>query len=60
MQGAVVNLNELLFAAGCCSHCGIPMHVEGLAQLHAEGAGQFCKLPKTFLDVSRCYYCFWL
>ncbi len=28
------------------------MHVEGLAHLHAEGAGQFCKFSKVLLHVS--------
>ncbi len=52
-----MNLNALLFQADCCSHCGIPMHVLGLAHLHAEGAGQFCKLSKVLLHVSKpcCY-----
>ena len=47
-------VNERLFNAGCCSHCGIPLQAEGLAHLHMEGSGKFCQLPRLFLDVSRC------
>lgn len=48
-------VNERLFYAGCCSHCGIPLQERGLAHLHTEGSGKFCKLPRLFLDVSlRC------
>ncbi len=46
-------VNERLFNAGCCSHCGIPLQAEGLAHLHMEGSGKFCQLPRLFLDVSR-------
>ncbi len=51
-------INERLFYAGCCSHCGIPLQERGLAHLHTEGSGKFCKLPRLFLDVSRrCCFC---